>query len=116
MKFANTYIIYFLWLIPLLILFFIYAYKRRNKLMEEFCNNSVCKKIVEGISSTRRVIKYVLITLIFIFMIIALAGPQWGYTWEDIHRRGVDIYVALDVSDSMLAEDINPNRLERAKN
>ena len=48
-------------------------------------------------------------------MIIALAGPQWGYTWEDIHRRGVDIYVALDVSDSMLAEDINPNRLERAK-
>ena len=46
---------------------------------------------------------------------LALTRPQWGYQWEDINQEGVDIIVALDVSRSMLAEDIKPNRLERAK-
>ena len=51
----------------------------------------------------------------FLFLLLALTRPQWGYQWEDINQEGVDIIVALDVSRSMLAEDIKPNRLERAK-
>ena len=54
-------------------------------------------------------------TFIFVFLFLALTRPQWGYNWEDIKQEGVDIIIALDVSRSMLAEDIKPNRLERAK-
>ena len=54
-------------------------------------------------------------TFIFAFLFLALTRPQWGYNWEDIKQEGVDIIIALDVSRSMLAEDIKPNRLERAK-
>ncbi|MGD9582010.1 MAG: VWA domain-containing protein, partial [Vampirovibrionia bacterium] len=115
MKFANTYIIHFLFLTPLLIAFFIFAFKRQKKLLEKFCNNAICQKIIEGYSAPRKVIRYVLLTLIFIILIFTLARPQWGYTWQDINRKGVDIYIALDVSDSMLAKDVDPNRLERAK-
>jgi Ca-activated chloride channel family protein len=49
------------------------------------------------------------------FSLLALAGPLWGFHWEEVHREGVDIIVALDTSRSMLAEDVKPNRLERAK-
>ncbi|MCK5421531.1 MAG: VWA domain-containing protein, partial [Deltaproteobacteria bacterium] len=47
--------------------------------------------------------------------IFALTRPQWGFHWEEIKRVGVDVMVAIDVSESMLAEDVKPNRLERAK-
>ena len=115
MKFANTYVIHFLLLTPLLIIFFVYAFKRHKALLAKFCSNSICLKIIEGYSAPRQIIRFILLTLIFITIIITLARPQWGYTWQDINRKGVDIYVALDVSDSMLAKDVNPNRLERAK-
>ncbi|MCH8157812.1 MAG: VWA domain-containing protein [Nitrospinae bacterium] len=49
------------------------------------------------------------------FLILALTQPRWGYKWEDLKREGVDIIIALDVSNSMLAQEIKPNRLERAK-
>ncbi|SVC53484.1 uncharacterized protein METZ01_LOCUS306338, partial [marine metagenome] len=49
------------------------------------------------------------------FLILALSQPRWGYQWKDLNQKGVDIVIALDVSNSMLAQDIKPNRLERAK-
>ena len=51
----------------------------------------------------------------FVFTILALAGPKWGYHWQEIHRQGIDLFIALDLSKSMLAEDVKPNRLSRAK-
>ena len=49
------------------------------------------------------------------FLIIAVAGPRWGFQWEEVRREGVDIVIALDTSRSMLATDVKPSRLERAK-
>lgn len=115
MKFENINFIYILWFTPLLIFFFIYTFKRRKVLLERFCSHNLCLKIIEGYSQGRRIFKYFLLLLVFMLIVITLAGPQWGYRWEDIHRRGVDIYIALDISDSMLANDMKPNRLERAK-
>ena len=57
----------------------------------------------------------IFVVLAILFLLLALTRPRWGYQWENLHQRGVDIIVALDVSSSMLAEDIKPNRLERAK-
>lgn len=115
MRFEYSYLIYFLWITPLIILFFRYAFKHRKALLEKFCNTSIYSKIIEGYSETRRIIKYSILTVVFVLFIITLARPQLGCVWEDVHRRGVDIFVVLDVSDSMLAEDIDPSRLERAK-
>lgn len=115
MRFDNPYIIHLLWFTPFIILFFIYIYKYKKSLLEEFCNHEICPKIIEGFSFRRRIFKYVLLCLCLMLLIVTLARPQWGYTWEEIKRKGVDIYVAIDVSDSMLAKDMDPNRLERAK-
>jgi Ca-activated chloride channel family protein len=115
MKFEHLNYLYLLWLTPLLVVFIIYSLKRRKALLKQFCSINICPKIIEGFSEKRKIIKSVFIIITFIFLIITMAGPKWGYSWEDIQRRGVDIFVAIDVSDSMLAEDIKPNRLERAK-
>ena len=72
-------------------------------------------KLVSPNFREQQKIKTICITFIFVFLFLALTRPQWGYNWEDIKQEGVDIIIALDVSRSMLAEDIKPNRLERAK-
>jgi Ca-activated chloride channel family protein len=54
-------------------------------------------------------------TGVLVCIVVAILRPQWGYRWEEIERRGVDIVVAVDLSDSMMAEDVSPNRLERAR-
>jgi Ca-activated chloride channel family protein len=70
---------------------------------------------VSDIKKGRRRVKAFLSLLAMAFGIVALTQPQWGYHWEEIKRLGVDIIVAIDVSESMLAEDVKPSRLERAK-
>src|SRR5262249_55094010 len=53
--------------------------------------------------------------LTLMLLVFALAGPEWGFRWEEMRRQGIDLIVAVDVSRSMLATDVKPNRLERAK-
>jgi len=48
-------------------------------------------------------------------MVVAVAGPRWGFRWEEVHRQGIDLLIAIDTSRSMLASDVKPNRLARAK-
>ncbi|MBC2704619.1 VWA domain-containing protein [Desulfobacula sp.] len=115
MKFANPYLLNLLWgLIPV---FGIMAYgiRKRKKILSGFAKADMVSLIVPGFDPRRRWIKAVLITIGFGFAIVALAGPQLGYKWEKTTQKGVDIMIALDCSKSMLAQDIKPNRLERAK-
>lgn len=67
-------------------------------------------------SNTKRIWKFILFTIAFTFLIIGLINPQIGTKLEDIKRKGADIMICLDVSNSMKAEDLQPNRLERSKN
>src|SRR5678815_5157388 len=62
-----------------------------------------------------RLFRAICLILAVMCLIVALARPQWGFTWEEAKQRGLDIIVAIDTSKSMLAEDIAPNRLQRAK-
>jgi Ca-activated chloride channel family protein len=62
-----------------------------------------------------RVLKTLMITIAVILALIALARPQWGFIWEETKRSGIDMLIAIDVSKSMLATDVKPNRLERSK-
>ena len=115
MKFGNLSYLFFLWLIPALILFYIYSFRKKDKLIRQFCSSELIKKLMPNVSRKRQILKMGFLLVAITFLTIALIRPRWGYHWEDVKRVGVDIIVAIDVSRSMLAEDVKPNRLERAK-
>lgn len=115
MRFGSLNYLFLLWIIPVLIVFYLYAFRKRDKLLTLFCGNKLVGKLVPYFKRGRRGVKASLILLGITFGIVALTQPQWGFHWEEIKRVGVDIIVAIDVSESMLAADVKPNRLERAK-
>ena len=115
MKFQNLEYLWFISIIPLVIFFYFWAFRRKKYLIEQFVSPELKDRLLEGVSLTKQKLKILLIILGISFLIIALIRPKWGYHWEEIKREGVDIIVALDVSKSMLAEDVSPNRIERAK-
>lgn len=83
--------------------------------MAAFVADEMIERLTSTFSRRRRIIKQVLIVCGVLLLLLALARPQWGHNWERAESRGVDVMIALDVSLSMLAEDIRPNRLERSK-
>lgn len=98
-----------------MVIFYLYAFRKRDRLLALFCGKELVGELVTDIKKGRRRVKAFLSLLAMAFGIVALTQPQWGYHWEEIKRLGVDIIVAIDVSESMLAEDVKPSRLKRAK-
>jgi Ca-activated chloride channel family protein len=115
MKFGSLNYLFFLWVIPVMVVFYVYAFRKRDKMLALFCSRELVGELVPDFKKGRRLIKTLLILLGISLGIFALTRPQWGFHWEEMKRVGVDIIVAIDVSESMLAEDVKPNRLERAK-
>lgn len=115
MRFAEPNFLWALFSLPLFLLLFIYAYHRRKKLAARFASISMFPKIATSLSPFRRAVKASLLLLGIAFLILALARPQWGRQMEHIERKGLDIALLQDVSLSMLAEDVKPNRLVRSR-
>jgi len=107
------------WLLPATIAFFVYVFRTKARLLRRFVSSEMVGRLTQGISRQRQYFKTVLILLGLAALILALAEIRYGFTWETVNREGVDIVVALDVSDSMLVEDAETggklSRLERAK-
>lgn len=108
-----------LWLLlvipPGLAVFFWWSGRKRRELMTRFIQARLLPGLVSGISPMRRRIRLGCVIGAVACLILALARPQWGFTWQEVKQRGVDIVVAIDTSKSMLARDIAPDRLGRAK-
>lgn len=115
LRFANSYLFILLWLIPALIVFYVLAFKSKRRAMARFGNLELLQKLSRSTSRRRLVIKLALLLFIILLMVAALARPQIGTKIEEVKREGVDIIVAMDVSASMLARDIQPSRLQKAK-
>lgn len=116
MQFANPNLLWLLLVFPpALLAFFWWSARKREELMRQFIQSRLLPGLVAGISTTRQKIRVGLLVLAVASIIVALARPQWGFSWEEVKVRGVDIVVAIDTSKSMLAQDIAPNRLTRAK-
>ncbi|MEM7052170.1 MAG: VWA domain-containing protein [Acidobacteriota bacterium] len=111
--------LWLLWLVPLLLAFFVYSFRTRARLLRRFASATMLERLTAGISRPRQLLKAALLLAGLAAAVLALAELKWGFTWEEVQRRGVDIVVALDVSDSMLVEDAEASgslsRLERAK-
>ncbi|MDP3792054.1 MAG: VWA domain-containing protein [Candidatus Omnitrophota bacterium] len=99
----------------LIIIFYILVMRRRESLMEKFADKNMLGGITPTVSIARKIWKIVLIASALLLCIFSLARPQWGFEWQEIKRIGLDMLIAVDVSKSMLARDVRPNRLERSK-
>ncbi len=116
MQFENSHLLWLLLVVPpALAVFFWWAMRSREKLLEKFIQARLLASLTVGVSPARQKIKFALVILAVAFLIIALARPQHGFDLQEVEQRGLDIVVAVDTSKSMLATDIAPNRLARAK-
>ena len=115
MSFGAPIYFHLLWLLPLLIAFYVWAFRRKRRALSIFGNPELMGKMTATTSRTRQVWKTILALCGVLFFTLAVVRPQFGTKLEIARRSGVDIMIVLDTSLSMLAEDIKPNRLERAK-
>lgn len=115
MKFARIDTAYLFWLVLGLLVFYFWVNRRRTKVLALFADKNLLSELIADFDIRKYRLKQILILSSVFFIIFALMRPQWGFKWQEIKRKGLDIIVAVDVSKSMLAEDIKPNRLERTK-
>jgi Ca-activated chloride channel family protein len=107
-----------LWLCaPLLVLVvaLLLAQRRRAAALADFAAPVLAARLAQGLSPRRRATRLGLRLAALALLVVALAGPKYGFRWEEVRREGIDLIVAVDTSRSMLATDVKPNRLERAK-
>ena len=114
-RFANPDFLYLLLLLPVMILLYIINTIRKNRALKRLGNIELVGTLVPEMSGIRSLIKFILQLIAVTSGVIMLSRPQFGSKIEDVKKEGVEVIIALDVSNSMLAEDIQPNRLTRAK-
>jgi len=114
-RFAHPDFLYLLLLLPVFVLFFIINEIRKKKALRRLGDINLVNGLVPDMSRIRPVIKFILQLIAFLSGVILIARPQFGSKIEDVKKQGVEVIIALDVSNSMLAEDIQPDRLTRAK-
>lgn len=106
----------YLWLlIPFFFLLEYYIIRRKKEKLSKFIDNNLLEYVIPDISYGKKWTKFILLNLAFFFLVLALANPQIGTSIEKNQRKGSDIMICLDISNSMYAEDIKPNRISRAK-
>jgi Ca-activated chloride channel family protein len=115
LRFEHPYYFYLFALIPLLLVLYLLMVRWKKRALLRYGDPEIVKTLMPDYSQKRLFYKFVLLLLAFTSLVIALANPQIGSRFEKVERKGIDIMIALDVSNSMLSEDIQPNRIERAK-
>ena len=114
-RFANSEYLYLLLLIPVLAIIYALVARRRRHLLAKFGNLELLQGLMPDFSRGRLRLKFVLYLLAFACVIVAAARPQFGSKLREEKSKGVEMMLVVDVSNSMLAEDFEPNRLERTK-
>jgi Ca-activated chloride channel family protein len=114
-RFANIEYLYALALLPVFWLVYVLVRSWRRRTIRRFGDPQLVEQLMEEISRSRPGVKLFFFSLSWLFLVAGLARPQLGAKLETVKKKGVEVIVALDVSNSMLAEDIQPSRLERAK-
>src|SRR5436190_1021715 len=115
MTFGASEWLWGLLLIPLLIALFLRSEHRGLQRLQQFVSARLLPQLAGTVNRPRRIIRFSLILLGLALAIVSLAQPRWGYTFEDVKRKGLDLLIAVDTSRSMLSNDVQPSRLERVK-
>jgi len=109
-------LLHLVWLTPVSAFFFVYAFRKETNAMNAFAERKLIPDIVPGYSSKYSALRMAFVFMSAVFLMLAMARPQWGFHWKEVKNEGIDMVFALDTSRSMLAEDFSPNRLTFAKN
>lgn len=115
MKLYNVEMLHLLWLLPALMTLWIYGAWRRRMALEGFAASPLLQQLNDQLHAGKRGWKYALLLAATAFIVAGLARPAWNPQPQIVNREGRDVVFIVDVSRSMLAEDLAPNRLERAK-
>ena len=114
-KLAHLWMLHFLWLVPLAAVVLVFAERQRKRTLSRFADPGLLMRLTGAESSRKTFLKNALLLTALALMLFSLAGPRWGSHYQEVHQKGVDILLLVDVSASMLVEDVKPNRLERAR-
>tara|TARA_B100001287_G_scaffold275714_1_gene284139 strand:- start:332 stop:1363 length:1032 start_codon:yes stop_codon:yes gene_type:complete len=115
LKYEHIELLNLLYGIPIIIFGIIFYENWKKRAYKLFGEKQLVSKLTSSYSKRKALTKHILTILIFTFLIIGLSNPKIGTKMEEVKREGVDLIIAIDLSNSMLAEDIKPNRLERSK-
>ncbi len=115
MRFAHPSLLWLLLLMIPLIALFAWSWRVRQRLITQFVGARLLENLMAGVSRQRQKVRMLFLLLGVASIVIALARPQLGFSLEESKQSGLDIVVAIDTSKSMLADDVQPNRLQRAK-
>ena len=114
-RFAHPDFLYLLFTLPALVLFFVYARIWKRRAIKRYGNPNLLAELMPDVSKKRPHLKFWLLFTALTAIIFMIAGPQFGSKLETVKREGVEIMICLDVSNSMLTEDVAPNRLDKSK-
>ena len=115
LKYEHIELLNLLYGIPIIIFGIIFYENWKKRAYKLFGEKQLVSKLTSSYSKRKALTKNILTILIFTFLIIGLSNPKIGTKMEEVKREGVDLIIAIDLSNSMMAEDIKPNRIERAK-
>jgi len=112
-RFAHPEYLYLLFVVPILLSVFIYTKIQRRRNISKFGNPDLMADLMPNVSFIRPQVKFYLQFIAVLLLIIVLAQPQFGTKVEKEKRKGIEVMIALDVSNSMMAQDVQPSRLEK---
>jgi len=115
MTLAYGWVLHFLWILPIAGFALIVQNRSRRQSMKRFAEPALLERLTLNEHKGKRFVKDILLLSALGILFISLAGPRWGNCYQEVSRKGVDIMVLVDVSRSMMVEDVKPNRLERAR-
>ncbi len=114
-RFDNIEALWLLLLIPVLVVGYILVVRRKHRQLEAFGDEQLLSELMPNVSRVRPTIKFSLLVVALTLLIFAVARPQYGQKERTVKRQGIEVMMALDISNSMLAEDVAPSRLDKAK-
>ena len=114
-RFGEPIYLYLLLIVPFLVVFYLYTNYRRRRRLRQYGDPELMAHLMPNVSKYRPDVKFWLVTAALVMVIFMLARPQFGSKMETVKRQGVETVVALDISNSMLAQDVTPSRLEKSK-
>ena len=114
-RFANIEVLWLLATVPVFIAAYVFYTLRKRRQLEAFGDAELMEQLMPNASRVRPTVKFSIVMVALVLLILAAGRPQWGQSERTEKRQGIEAIVALDISNSMLAEDVAPNRLDRAK-